>query len=673
MIELYLRLAGATLVVLLPGLLLARLLGRTSGAATIVWSLTIVFVGLLVTFALESTLNVTMIVVGLAGVAAAGVLAARSGFVTLSYKLRHAASLRDRDVPRGRLVTQSYKLAPSWVVAAGIVFGWLLWRVAPAVQGDAPFHLGRVQKLLALDGLSPDRVNEFVDGGLHPGYAFPLWHGFIALVARIAGVEPDLVVRHEASVLAPLAFLVVYEVGAALFRSRWLGAAVLAAHLGLTAFAPAAGGAFKALALPATAGGRLLLVPAALALVFASLDDRSRAGLVTVAAAGLVVSVVHPSYALFLLILLGGFLVARAVLRVRDALPVAAAAAAFAVPMVAFFVWLLPTVRDTASHTPPDKVLTSKDHGFENYPGQIDVESTNRYRLAPEVIARAGAVPVAALALVPLALLAIRRRWAAFVLGATLLPLAILLLNELFPRFVDAVSLSQARRLAGFLPFAFALAGGAAVLARWLRLAALPVALVAGAVLQELYAGDFGYVLRDGGPTWPVWLAVVGGMLALAAGALARNLDGRDRRDWLAAAAAALFVIPVAIDTATTWDRPRPGPDELTPGLVAAVHANVESGEIVFSEPETSYFVAAFVPVYVAIGPPSHVADTTKNRPFERRDDAIRFFRDGDLAIPERYGADWLIADRRRHPSFRTTLPVVYRDERYTLYRFESR
>ena len=41
------------------------------------------------------------------------------------------------------------------------------------------------------------RVDEFPDGGLHPGYAFPLWHGFLALVAKIAGVDPARVVLHE--------------------------------------------------------------------------------------------------------------------------------------------------------------------------------------------------------------------------------------------------------------------------------------------------------------------------------------------------------------------------------------------------------------------------------------------------------------------------------------------
>jgi hypothetical protein len=653
--------------------LLAQALGRVSGAGTIVWSLTIVFGAMLVTFALEATLDMTLLVVALSAVVAAVVAARRSGLVTLRYKLRGTASLRGRGGSKGRFVTQSYKLAPAGVLGAGMVFGWLLWRVAPVIQGDAPFHLGRVQKLVALDGLTPERVNEFADGGLHPGYAFPLWHAFLALVARIAQVDPALAVRHEASVLAPLAFLVVYEAGAALFRSRWLGVAVLAPHVALLGLSAEAGGAFKSLALPASAGGRLLLVPAALALVFAYLQDRSRAALASVAAAGLVVAVVHPSYALFLLIVLAGFFVARALLRARDSLPIAAASAAFAIPMVAFFAWLFPVVRDTASHTPPDAVLTSRDHGFDNYPGQIEVESNSRYRLAPEVIARAGPVPVAALAVIPLTLLAIRRRWAAFVLGATLLPLAILLLNEIFPRFVDAVSLSQARRLAGFLPFAFALAGAAAVLARLLSLASLAVALASGIALYSVYPGDFGYFLREGGPTWAVWIAVVGGMLALATGTLTRSLDGRDRRDWVPAAAALLFVSPIAIASSTTWDEPRPGPDELTPGLVAAVRDNVGEGEIVFAEPETSYFVAAFAPVYVAVAPPAHVADTTANRPFERRTDAVRFFRDGDLAIPRRYEADWVIADRRRHPSFRADLPVAYRDGRYTLYRLDSR
>ena len=97
------------------------------------------------------------------------------------------------------------------------------------------------------------------------------------------------------------------------------------------------------------------------------------------------------------------------------------------------------------------------------------------FSLAPEVFGRSGAVAVAALVLVPLAGLAWRRRWSSLVLGGSLAVLAVTLTPFLFERLSDAVSLSQSRRAAGFLPFAFAFAGGIAVLvepARDLRAAA---------------------------------------------------------------------------------------------------------------------------------------------------------------------------------------------------------
>ena len=78
----------------------------------------------------------------------------------------------------------------AWALFWGGIVGVLLWIVAPAVQGDGLFHLARVRKLLDLDKLSLDRVSEFADGSLHPGYAFPLWHGFIALIAKLSGEDP---------------------------------------------------------------------------------------------------------------------------------------------------------------------------------------------------------------------------------------------------------------------------------------------------------------------------------------------------------------------------------------------------------------------------------------------------------------------------------------------------
>ena len=56
------------------------------------------------------------------------------------------------------------------------------------------------------------------------------------------------------------------------------------------------------------------------------------------------------------------------------------------------------------------------------------------------------------------------------------------------------------------------------MLAGYLRLALLPVALAAGIALQLLYPGDFGYRLVSGGPALATWIAAVGGALALVGG-----------------------------------------------------------------------------------------------------------------------------------------------------------
>ena len=304
-----------------------------------------------------------------------------------------------------------------------------------------------------------------------------------------------------------------------------------------------------------------------------------------------------------------------------------------------------------------------------HYKGQLDVFSDGSYRLAPEVFARTGAVAVAALFAVPLAVLAAKRRWAAFVLGGFLAVLVLMLVPSLFTRFADAVSISQVRRAAGFVPFGFAVAGGAAVLARLLRIGALPVALGAGIAFQLAYPGDFGYALDRGGLSLATWIALFGGAAALAVGiALPRRLGEFDRVGPIAALTAALVVLPVALHGFTHWDERPVAGKELTPGLVAALRTQVPKRAVVFSDDATSYRIAALAPVYVANAPPGHVADTKANRPYERRDDALAFFRTGDLAIPRRYGADWLVVDRARS-KLKLDLPRAYADASYVLYR----
>jgi hypothetical protein len=628
------RLGLATAVVLAPGWAIARALGQRGISATLSWSLAVVFGALAVTFAFEAGLTLTLVLVLAAGV------------VAVPFALRGAPAPR----------------MPWWgrVGLAGAVLGVLLWHVAGEVGGDGFFHLARVRKLLEFDDLSLDAVSEFADGGLHPGYAFPLWHGFLALVAKVAFVDPQDAVLHAAAILAPIGVLAAYEAGLALFRAASPAAAAAAAQVALIAFAPGHGGAYTALALPATSS-RQILVPVALALALGAVAAPSKAALATAAAAGFALAVVHPTYAIFLWIPFAAFLVVRWLWTREDARKIGAALAALVVPAAAFFAWLLPVIRDTAAHTPGRSDL---QRGLDQYAGQLHLRSDDLYSLAPELFGRSGALAVAGLLLVPLTALATRRRWAAYVAGGSVAVLVIGLTPWIFTPFSDVVSLSQSRRAAGFLPFAFAFAGGLAVASAFLRRWLLPLALAAGIVLQLAYPGDFDYVLTDGGPAIATWIAAVGGAVAIVAG-----LRWRLGYERPAGIAAALFLLPIVVHGLSNWspnEARRPNP--LTPGLVEALRDQVAEGEVVWGDLESSYRIAAAAPVFIAVAPPGHVADTVDNRPFERREDFREFARTGDLSIPRRYGASWLLVDRDRYDlSF--DLPVAYRDGRYTLYR----
>jgi hypothetical protein len=285
---------------------------------------------------------------------------------------------------------------------------------------------------------------------------------------------------------------------------------------------------------------------------------------------------------------------------------------------------------------------------------------------------------VAALLAVPLAGLLPRRRLGAFVLGATLAVLVVVLVRPVFTPFADAVSLSQGRRLAQFLPLPFALAA-ASFLAGRLRLAGVAAGLGTGIGLQIAYPGSFAYGGGEG-PTYPVWVALAGAGLALVVATAVRRPGIAPAAPGWAVAVLAAFVLPIGVAgladlrTGSSTDR-----YALTPGLVRELRTLPEGG-VVFSTLEASYRAAAYAPLYVAAAPPAHVARTKANRPYERRLDVVRFFDRRAVsdarrrAILRRYGADWLLVDRtRRYPaSFVAGLPLAYRDGRYSLFRLSG-
>src|SRR5579862_8948316 len=415
---------------------MARALGQRSTSATLAWATAALFVAWTVVFLVHGTIWLAIGVLGGTG-AVAAVAAARGSRL-------QARPLR----------------AHAFVLVLGVVLGIALWHVAGVVGGDGLFHLARIRKLVDFGDLHLRTVDEFKDGGLHPGYAFPLWHGFDAIVAKLSGLDPYVVVDHEASLLTPLACLVAFEAGAAVFGSAAAGLAVLAASLGLYLFAAGHGGSFATLPLPASAA-KQLFVPAGVALFFRWLDSRRGVDAAALAASFGALALIHATYALFSLIPLAAF----AAVRLADWRRSAAA-----------------LVDETLSHNPSEQNLIAS---LQHYKDELQIWSPHHFRVAPALIGRSGAVAVAGLALIPLAAFAARRRWSAFVLGGSVAILALELVPTLFVHFSSLVSLSQSRRAAGFIPFPFALAGGLALLSRTVLV--LPAALAAGIALQLAY------------------------------------------------------------------------------------------------------------------------------------------------------------------------------------------
>jgi hypothetical protein len=655
---LWVRLAAATLVVLFPGTLVARCLGQRSAAAALAASVTLVGGGLALTFALGASLNVT-----LAFELAAGALA-------------FAWSLTGRQL-EGVRMPGGARFMRGILLVAGVGLGAGIWFVQGAFTGDVFFHLGRMRKLGSLGSLSLHNVGEFAHAGLHPGYAFPVWHAWLALVARLAGVDPSSVAAHEASILAPLALVLFFEMGWAIFRSAGLAFAVVLGQLAFKVFAPGHGGVYRFLWEPGSVATQLL-VPAAVAFFFHFVRKPTWPVALLLAATSGSLALVHPTYALFLAIPLGAFVVARALLtRGADLRQGLMAFLVFGLPMTLAFLWLRPVVDQTIPVSPGPAQLAQNLH---HYRADLVVHSLARYNLAPARIDRNGAVAVIALLLVPLAFFARRRRWSALVLGGAVAVLGIELWPLVFPHFSNAVSLSQSRRASGFIPFAVALAGGTAIVSRFSRTLAVAGGLACGIWLQVAYTGDFGLRAPKTEPAWVVWIALYGGIAALVVGAVLAWRRGAPRpsagtprmRGITTGLAVFLFVLPVAVHGFSHWTpQTKRDRDALTPGLIQFLRQDVPPRSIVFSDLATSYRAIAFAPVYAVAVPPTHAANTYPNELAKRRRAVLRFFTHPSLEEPEAWKAQWLILTHAGPVQAieRDGLTPVYDDSRFVAFR----
>jgi hypothetical protein len=660
-----LRLVSAAVCVLLvPGALVLRALGWPASpgialAGSFVLSLAVDAFGLALVFAAGGSILLMAIVIGAVSVVVAVPAALRNGAQPLEPVEKRALTA---------------------VFASGALFSVVVWLAAGPINGDGFFHLGRARKLAelnVLNGLSS--VDEFKDGGLHPGYAFPLWHAVDALVARLAGVDVTEVMLNLPALLVPLALLLAYAAGNAVFRSPFGGvalAAVQLANLGLARREQnlAGTGLFETITQP-QAASHLLLVPALVALAFAFVVDGGGIVLLCLAAASMALTLVHASYTPLVMLLLLGFVLARLVL-VRGWEPLLIRATislgAVTAPLVLFLVAFYPVIRSSSSVTPSTSL---RDHELAEY-GSLVTKLGPWFGMSPEAVARAGPVVVAGLLAIPLAALAARRLWAAVVLGGSLAVLIVLLVPPFFTILADVLSLSQARRLPEFLPVSFAVVGGCIALSR-LRAWGVAIAGAVSAVLVVLYPGEFTWVYEHGGPSWAVALALVGGLGALIVGAW-RPLWGPEPSRW-ALAAALVFVVPVAVAGLSRVSEAPPDA-VFTSGIVDAVRADVSTNEVLFSDRTTAYRITAYAPVYVNTSLPGHVAEVHANHVFARARGTKRFF--GSTTIPAsereailaRWGADWVLVNKgRTYPeAFLQRFQLVYQDARFALYDVRS-
>jgi hypothetical protein len=660
-----LRLASAAVCVLLvPGALLLRALGWPASpgialAGSFALSLAVDAFALALVFAAGGSILLMAIVIGAVSVVVAVPAALRNGAQPLEPVEKRALTA---------------------VFASGALFSVVVWLAAGPINGDGFFHLGRARKLAelnVLNGLSS--VDEFKDGGLHPGYAFPLWHAVDALVARLAGVDVTEVMLYLPGLLVPLALLLAYAAGNAVFRSPLGGvalAAVQLANLGLARREQnlAGTGLFETITQP-QAASHLLLVPALVALAFAFIVDGGGIVLLCLAAASMALTLVHASYTPFVVLLLLGFVFARLVLaRTWEPLLIRATISLGAVtaPVVLFLVAFYPVIRSSSSVTPSTSL---RDHELAAY-GSLATKLGPWFGMSPEAVARAGPVVVAGLLAIPFAALAARRLWAAFVLGGSVAVLIVVLVPPVFTILADVLSVSQARRLPEFLPVSFAVVGGCIGLSR-LRAWGVAIAGAVSAVLVVLYPGEFTWVYAHGGPSWAVALAVVGGLGALLVGVW-RPLWGPEPSRW-ALAAALVFVVPVAVAGLSRVSEAPPD-TVFTSGIVDAVRADVSTNEVLFSDRTTAYRITAYAPVYVNTSLPGHVAEVHANHVFARARDTKRFF--GGTTIPAsdreailaRWGADWVLVNKERtYPeAFLQRFTLVYQDARFALYDVRS-
>jgi len=528
-------------------------------------------------------------------------MAVAAGWAAALAALRRPVALEP--VPLGELAAG---------LVASVAFGFVTWRLSTGVVGDALFHVGRMRKIDAVDGLTLTGISSFEHGAPHAGYAFPLLHAAWAGIARAAGVDAAQAFIHLGPLCGVAAILGVAAVASSV--TGWRVAGYLAAVPAAWDMCTLINGLIMQINQPPPFS-LYVLTPAAVLLFLAAV----RGVLIGAYAAGVVVmaiALVHPTYAIPCLAIMAGITVAswRAHLAVARAAVVALAVSTAGSVLVAGWIWLV-AVRGGERRA----IITHSDefvhHGARAY---------LMYPWAPVFGRGYVLVAIAVLGLL------VRYRRTLPAAGALLGPMALLLLPGLSTAAMLTVGMGQFHRFWQVIPWPLALAAAALVGARLLGRWSYPVAAGLAAVL---------YQLRDTQEFWrePASYVVVAGLLVALACLVREPRRSIERGSALAAAAlvAATLVGPVRFGAEHVIDEAQAGPHrparpdlvvELSPQVVRWFAARSHPMPTVLGEEHRVYELVGEAPVYAVALPEARTRAEPRIDTEHRRQDVAAFF-----------------------------------------------
>ncbi len=572
---------------------------------------------------------------------------------------------------------------PTPALVLAVAGGLIATFVGFHAWNDSLYHIGQAQKLLALDAPSFSNTLQFTDGSAHPGYLVPLWHEAVALTSFVARVDPVVAAWILPGVTLTVSVLAFGGLGWSLVRARHAtsvaSAAVLVTTIGML---PSAEGIMNGLHPGIIALG--VLAPLVLAMLFTALwpepwRDRDDVGpRMTTRAATFVavigtaeIGLLHVGYLWVLgMGILGYFLVwALRALRAPWSRQVVmrhlSVGAAIAIVAVAVLALLFPGLnrleglgRDAQAELEFNDSEEYAGENAANLDAVLRGDPAGAFHLRNDYLVLAGGLALLGLLSIPLAFLAPRWPGGWYLVGAATLVLGIAMSDVIFPRFVEIVTLDQARRIERVLPLTMgltvgALAASVGALALWRRGGALR----AVAVVSTIGVAAVGAVVVDAVPR----LAGYGGerivhprvlvavLVILLVGLVVTTFTSRGASwtwptDLLDTRTCTLALVLVLVAATPVYGRigdvaqegrlenvpldMRTAEMRLFAPNVARELRKLPPGSTVLSDPRSRnpYIAMAIAPVYVVSSVPRHTALTPENRVTERFRTAMSFF-----------------------------------------------